>query len=82
MQGKLKQLSSNEKSMSTVVGIIDGTGSLGAALGQIIVSMLLIMRVDRHNIVKLGLEFSFYPDVSDDLLQLFPPYQVSSQRAF
>jgi hypothetical protein len=36
-QGKLKQLSSNEKSMGTVVGIIDGTGSLGAALGQIIV---------------------------------------------
>lgn len=36
--GKLKQLSSNEKSMGTVVGIIDGTGSLGAAFGQLAVS--------------------------------------------
>jgi MFS transporter, OPA family, solute carrier family 37 (glycerol-3-phosphate transporter), member 3 len=35
--GKLKQLSSNEKSMGTVVGIIDGTGSLGAAFGQFII---------------------------------------------
>ncbi len=33
----MKQLSSNEKSMGTVVGIIDGTGSLGAAFGQFIV---------------------------------------------
>jgi hypothetical protein len=39
LQGKLKQLSSNEKSMGTVVGIIDGTGSLGAAFGQFIVNI-------------------------------------------
>lgn len=36
--GKMKELKSNEKSVATVTGIIDGIGSFGAAVGQIIVS--------------------------------------------
>jgi len=31
--GKLKELKSNEKSVATVTGIIDGIGSFGAAIG-------------------------------------------------
>mmetsp|Transcript_39027 Transcript_39027/g.37345 ORF Transcript_39027/g.37345 Transcript_39027/m.37345 type:complete len:135 (-) Transcript_39027:248-652(-) len=31
--GKQKQLASNEKALATVSGIIDGTGSVGAAIG-------------------------------------------------
>ncbi len=37
-------MKSSEKSLSTVTGIIDGTGSLGAAAGQLIVLFPLIIK--------------------------------------
>ena len=38
--GCQKALQGNDKALSTVTGIVDGTGSFGAALGQIAVSYL------------------------------------------
>jgi len=37
LQGKLKELQNNEKAVGTVTGIIDGIGSFGAAVGQILI---------------------------------------------
>lgn len=38
--GRQKELSSNKESLATVIGIIDGTGSVGAAIGQVVVSAI------------------------------------------
>jgi len=35
----LKELKNNEKAVGTVTGIIDGIGSFGAAVGQILIGM-------------------------------------------
>lgn len=37
--GKQSALQGNERAISTVTGIIDGTGSMGSALGQLIVGV-------------------------------------------
>eukprot|EP00347_Sterkiella_histriomuscorum_P015299 403357549 len=37
--GKMKELKSSEKSVATVTGIIDGIGSFGAAIGQILIGV-------------------------------------------
>lgn len=38
--GRHKDLNTNEEALSTVAGIIDGTGGLGAAFGQILIGYL------------------------------------------
>ena len=38
--GKLEALMNNDKAISTITGIIDGTGSLGAAVGQFIIGWM------------------------------------------
>lgn len=40
--GRQKQLQGNSEALSTVTGIVDGTGSLGAALGQVAVPFLQV----------------------------------------
>ncbi|KAK7492866.1 hypothetical protein BaRGS_00015813 [Batillaria attramentaria] len=40
--GRQKQLQGNSEALSTVTGIVDGTGSLGAALGQVAVPYLQV----------------------------------------
>ena len=37
--GRQEALKGNEKATSTVTGIIDGTGTLGSAVGQLIIGM-------------------------------------------
>lgn len=37
--GKQKALANNPKALCTVVGIVDGTGALGSALGSLIIGM-------------------------------------------
>ncbi len=39
--GKNQVLQSSQRSQSTVAGIIDGSGSLGAAIGQIIIGLVV-----------------------------------------
>lgn len=62
--------------MGTVTGIIDGTGSLGAAFGQIIVSTQWLKFVDWSD---EGLLFRVEPSLCrhghHDLSQLIPPPQ-------
>jgi sugar phosphate permease len=36
-----KQLGGQSKSLGTIIGIIDGSGSLGASCGQLIISMII-----------------------------------------
>ena len=38
--GKQGPIQGNKEGLSTVTGIVDGTGSIGAALGQILVPMI------------------------------------------
>ena len=38
--GKNDKIAGNTRALSTVSGIIDGTGSLGAALGQFVVGVI------------------------------------------
>ena len=38
--GRHSSISGNQKALATISGIIDGTGSLGAALGQILVGVI------------------------------------------
>ncbi len=68
--------------MGTVVGIIDGTGSLGAAFGQLLVRNYckLLMNLDWSCWVKLKLEYSFCHDVSHDFPQLHSFTQACQKR--
>ncbi|XP_023241917.1 sugar phosphate exchanger 3-like [Centruroides sculpturatus] len=38
--GRQKEFSDNKEALSTVIGIIDGTGSVGAAIGQTVISVI------------------------------------------
>lgn len=40
MQGTHKSLKSNQRAKSTVSGIINGTGSLGAATGPLLIGVI------------------------------------------
>jgi hypothetical protein len=63
--------------MGTVVGIIDGTGSLGAAFGQLIVKYFyLTYSLDWNNCLKLKLELRICHDVFHDTYKLLAPNQT------
>ena len=38
--GRQEVLATNDRALSTVTGVIDGTGSLGAAVGQVLIPVI------------------------------------------
>jgi len=68
--------------MGTVVGIIDGAGSLGAAFGQLMVisSCTILIFLDWHHGVALELGHCIWHDVIYDLTQQCAAAQISQKR--
>ena len=52
IQGTHPSLKENTNAKATVTAIIDGTGSLGAAVGPLLVGLITHYSVSRHHFIK------------------------------